>query len=79
MSATNLKITHLSIIDFGRQIKEARESRSISRRELSSLSGISHSYIAQLERGEIENTTLFTIISLSLVLESVSINLINKP
>lgn len=38
--------------DFGKYLKSLRESMSLTMRELDKRSGVSHSYISQLERGE---------------------------
>ena len=52
-------------LSLARKLKDLRESRGISLRDLASATAISNPYLSQLETGKIENPGVFTLVKLA--------------
>ncbi len=62
---------------FGKNVRNQRESRSLSQEKLADLSGLHRTYISSLERGK-RNVSLVNIYKLAKALECEVIELFNK-
>lgn len=65
-------------MNFKDYVKQKRKEKNLSLRELSKISGISHSYLSQLETGKRNIPTIYILKKLSKGLDEPLINLLTQ-